>query len=242
MEFFITLYNLFLFQPIFNTLIWLSQTVPGKDFGVAVILLTLIIRFASYPLGARAIRAQKKFAELQPKMKEIQEKFKGKGEEQRKAMAALFREAQVNPFASFAPFLIQIPIFIVLYHTFSNGVGSDQLSMLYPFVSAPEHIDTSFFGLVDLNERFFPLALGAGILQFLRLKQVEVKGKKEKGKKRDFASTMQKQMVYILPVFIVWIASTLPSAFGLYITTTTVFDMWQHWFIARREKTAQEKT
>ncbi|HEX9722038.1 MAG TPA: YidC/Oxa1 family membrane protein insertase [Candidatus Paceibacterota bacterium] len=242
MEFFITIYNLFLFQPIFNALIWLSQNVPGKDFGVAVILLTVVVRLVSYPLGAKAIKAQKKFAELQPKIKEVQEKFKNKREEQTKAMADLFREANINPFASFAPFFIQIPIFIVLYHTFSGGFGAERFSLLYSFVEVPEQLNTWFLGFIDLNTRFFPLALAAGALQFLRLKQMEVKGKKEQknkekksGGKPDFSSLIQKQMLYILPVLIIWIASRLPAAFGLYIITTTVFDMWQQWFITKRE-------
>jgi len=242
MEFFITIYNVLLFQPIFNGLILLWQNVPGQDFGVAVILLTVIVRLISYPLGAKAIKAQKKFADLQPKIKEIQERFKNKREEQTKAMAALFREANMNPFASFAPFFIQIPIFIVLYHTFSGGFDAERFSLLYSFVEAPEQLNTWFLGLINLNARFFPLALGAGALQFLRLKQMEGKGKKEQknkekksGGKPDFSSIVQKQMLYILPVIIVWIASTLPAAFGLYIITTTVFDMWQQWFISKRE-------
>ena len=100
MDFFINIYHLFLEQPFFNALIWLSEVLPGKDFGVAVIALTVLIRFASYPLGAKAIRAQKKFAAIQPKVKEIQEKFKGKREEQTKAILALYRTEKVNPFAS----------------------------------------------------------------------------------------------------------------------------------------------
>jgi len=59
MDFFIGIYDLFLKQPIFNALIVLVQTIPGKDFGIAVILLTFLIRFASYPLGAKAVHSQK---------------------------------------------------------------------------------------------------------------------------------------------------------------------------------------
>lgn len=237
MDFFITIYQTFLYQPIFNALIWISQIIPGKDFGVAVILLTLVVRFASYPLGAQAVRAQKKFAEIQPKMKEIQEKFKGKREEQTKAMMELYKTAKVNPFASFLPLLIQIPIFIVLYQIFANGLQAEQFANLYPFVPEPKTIDASFLGLIDLNARSFPIAILAGILQFFQLKQMNPKGskKKKKGDKPDFASMMQTQMPYIFPILIVWIASSLPSAFGLYLVATTVFSIWQHWFIARKE-------
>jgi len=171
MDFFISIYQLFLYQPIFNALVVLSQGLPGKDFGVAVITLTFLIRMASYPLGAQAVRAQKKFAELQPKIKEIQEKFKNKKEEQTKAILQLYKTAKVNPLASFLPILIQLPIFIVLYQIFATGLHEDQLVRLYAFVPRPESLDPSFLGILNLNEKSFVIALLAGAFQFVQLKQ-----------------------------------------------------------------------
>jgi YidC/Oxa1 family membrane protein insertase len=237
MDFFIGIYDLFLKQPVFNALIVLVQTIPGRDFGVAVILLTLIIRFASYPLGAKAVHAQKKFAELQPKIKELQEKYKDKKQEQTKAMLELYREAKINPLASFLPLLIQLPIFIVLYQIFSHGLHEEQFSILYSFVAAPETIDPTFLGFLNLNEKSIPIALVAGVLQFVQLKQASPKKtKKNKGDKPDVAQLMQTQMPYIFPALIIWIAASLPSAFGLYLIATTVFSIWQHWFITRHEQ------
>jgi len=238
MDFFIGIYDLFLKQPIFNALILLVQIVPGKDFGIAVILLTFIVRFASYPLGAKAVHSQKKFAELQPKIKELQKKYKDKKQEQSKAMLELYREAKVNPLASFLPILIQLPIFIVLFQIFSNGLHADQFSVLYSFVSVPESINTSFLGILDLNERSLVIAVLAGVLQFVQLKQAVPKDKKKKKKddKPDIAHLMQTQMPYIFPALIIWIASSLPSAFGLYLIATTVFSIWQHWFITKQDK------
>jgi YidC/Oxa1 family membrane protein insertase len=231
------IYNFVLLYPITNTLVWIAEFVPAKDFGIAVILLTLIVRGASYPLGVQAILAQKKFAELQPKMKEIKEKFKGKQEEQTRAMLQLYKDAKVNPLASFLPLLIQLPIFFVFYQIFSKGIHPEQLSALYSFVPMPEEINTSFLGILDLNKSSFPIAVVAGILQFVQLKQATASSKKEKkGSKPDIASMMQKQMPFIFPIIIVWIAARLPSAFALYLITTTVFSIWQHWFITRKEK------
>jgi len=243
MDFFIGIYDLFLKQPIFNALILLVQTVPGRDFGVAIILLTFVIRLVSYPLGAQGVRAQKKFAELQPKIKEVQEKYKDNKQEQSKAMMEMYREAKVNPFAMILPMLVQLPVFIVLYQIFSKGLQSDQFVYLYSFVSAPENISTSFLGILELNEQSIPIALLAGALQFIQLKQATPKSKKKaKGEKPDVASMMQKQMPYFLPALIVWIAASLPSAFALYLVATTVFSIWQHWFITKREQYAQQRT
>ncbi|MBI2098253.1 MAG: membrane protein insertase YidC [Candidatus Wildermuthbacteria bacterium] len=242
MDFFISLYHIFLQQPIFNALVFLSQTIPGKDFGVAVIVLTLLVRGISYPLGAQGVRAQKKLAELQPKIKEIQEKYKNKREEQSKAMFELYRMAKVNPFAMFLPLLIQLPIFIVLYQTFSHGIQAEQLSALYPFVAMPEKIDPTLFNLVDLNERSYVLAFLAGVLQFLQFKQSSAaKPKRKKGEKPDMASLMQSQMTYIFPVVIVWIAASMPAAFALYWVSSTAFTLWQYWFIAKRERYVEQR-
>lgn len=236
MDFFTGLYQLFLYQPIFNGLVWLSQTIPGKDFGVAVILLTLAVRGISYPLGAQGVRAQKKMAEIQPRIKEIQEKYKDKRQEQTKAMLELYKTAKVNPFGMFLPILIQLPIFIVLYQIFSHGIQAEQFSILYPFVQAPQSVDATFLGLVNLNERSFGLAALTGLFQFMQFRQSSPsRSKKKSGEKPDLASLMQTQMMYIFPVVIVWITATLPAAFALYWISSTAFSLWQYWFITKRQ-------
>lgn len=242
MDFFISIYNVFLEQPVFNVLIFLAQNVPGKDFGVAVILLTLVIRLGSYPLGAQGVRAQKKFAELQPKIKEVQEKYKNNKQEQTRAMLELYKTAKVNPFATVLPALVQLPIFIVLYQIFSHGLQPEEFANLYSFIAAPENISTSFLGILDLNERSLPVAVLAGASLFLQLKQAVPRDKKKtKKEKPDVASLMQKQMPYIFPAVIVWIAASLPAAFGLYLIVSTVFTVWQHWFITKREQHDQQR-
>ncbi len=240
MEFLSTIYQFFLYQPVFNLLILFSQILPGKDFGVAVILLTILVRLASYPLGAQAVVAQKKFAELQPKIKEIQEKLKNKKEEQTKATLELYKKEKINPFASIVPLLIQIPIFIVLYQIFAGGLHEERLSLLYPFIPRPSDLTPSLFGLVDLNKQSFVLAILAGIFQFVQAKQATLQKKRGAKNKSDVASTIQNQLPYIFPFLIVWVASSLPSAFALYLIATTIFSIWQYWFIARKENAKKQ--
>ncbi|OHA65882.1 MAG: hypothetical protein A3E07_02275 [Candidatus Wildermuthbacteria bacterium RIFCSPHIGHO2_12_FULL_45_9] len=239
--FFKGIYHFALYQPIFNALIILVQYIPGKDFGIAIIVLTFVFRFLTYPLGAQAIRAQKRLSELQPKIKEIQKKFKDKREEQARAVMELYRAEGVNPFASILPLLLQIPLFIVFINIFSHGIQVEQFNYLYSFVARPDLIEPSFLGMVSLNEKNIMLAVAAGILQFIQLKQANPKTKKrQKGEKPDMASMMQSQMMYIFPVFMVIFASRVPAAFGLYLIATTVFSIWQQWFIARKERKTSE--
>ena len=103
MEFFISAFNTILYKPLFNALVVLYQYLPGKDFGVAVIVLTLIIRFILYPLMVKSIKSQKVLSELQPKIKEIQEKLKEDKEKQTKEMMALYQREKINPFGGCLP-------------------------------------------------------------------------------------------------------------------------------------------
>jgi len=237
MDFFLTLFHTFLFQPLFNALVVIYNLIPGRDFGIAVIILTLLFRLLFYPLSAQALRAQKKLSALQPKIREVQERFKSNKDGQGKALLELYRKEQINPFAAFLPFLIQLPVLIGLYQVFWRGLRDEQLSSLYSFVSNPGVIDPSFLGLVDLGERSFPLALAAGIFQFFQTKQI-TPPKDPKAKKKssgpDFASTLQTQMLYVFPVLTVIIFSRLPSAVALYWIVTSIFTIWQYRHLTKK--------
>jgi len=240
MSFLFTLYNTVVYEPLFNALVLLYQYIPGRDFGIAVIVFTLLIRLALYRVSAKGVKAQKKMTALQPKIKELQKKFKDNKQEQSKAIFELYRQEKVNPFAGFLPLLIQLPIFFALFRLFGRGFGSEQLEALYFFVPNPGQIEMSFLGLMDLAEKSFAIAVLAGIFQFVQSKQTispQKKGKSEKGKP-DFASMMQTQMVYFFPFFTVFIVAQLPAAFGIYWIFTSIFMIWQHWHMTNKEKRA----
>ena len=89
MSFLINAFNTILYQPLFNALLLFYEYLPGRDFGVAIIILTIIIKFILYPLGAKGIRSQKAMQDLQPKIKEIQERFKNDKEKQAREVMEL---------------------------------------------------------------------------------------------------------------------------------------------------------
>ena len=232
MELFINIYNTVLYQPLFNMLVVLYEFIPGRDFGVAVIVLTLLTRVVFYPLSVAGIKAQGKMAELQPKIKEVQEKYKDNKEQQAKATLALYKQEKVNPFGGILPLLVQIPIFIVMYQLFRNGFDGEQLSLLYSFIPDPGIVSPFFFGFLDLSVRSLPIALIAGAFQFFQAKTAMPKH--QKADKKDMAAQLQKRMMYFLPVITVFIVSQLPSAIGLYWITTSVFSIWQQWHTLKK--------
>lgn len=239
-EFFTYFFDTVLYKPLLNALILLYQNLPGQDFGVAVIALTVLIKLGLYPLSAKGIKAQKALSILQPKMKEIQEKFKNNKEEQAKAMMELYKKEKVNPFSGCLPLLIQLPIIIALYRVFWNGFKSDQMSYIYDFVSFSGTIDPMFLNMIDLSQPYIILGFIAGILQFFQTKMImpanKAKSKKAKAGKPEFADMMQKQMLYFFPVITVIILWTLPSAIGLYWITFTLFAIIQQHFTLKQTK------
>ena len=230
---FISAFNVVLYQPLFNSLVLIYLYLPGHDFGIAVIILTLLIKFALYPLGVRAIRSQKSMAQLQPKMKEIQERFKDNKEQQSKAMMELYKTEKINPLSGCLPLIVQLPILIGLYQVFWKGFGETQLKFLYSFVSSPVQIDTTFLGIMDLAQSSIILAIVTGIAQFFQSKMMATKQKALNGR-ADFSQMMQKQMLYFFPVFTVFILWRLPAAVALYWLTTTLFTIVQQYIILKK--------
>ncbi len=235
MELLINAFNLILYQPLFNALVLLYEYLPGQDFGIAVIVLTVLIRIIFYPLGVTAIKSQKALAELQPKLKEIQEKYKSDKEKQVKAMMELYQKEKINPFSGFLPLLIQLPILIALFQVFWKGFGPERMTLLYSFVPHPGQIDPTFLGILNLATPSIILAFFAGITQFIQTKMITSKAPKVKQKEgmAQFSDILQKQMLYFFPILTVFILWKLPAAIGLYWTVTTLFSIAQQYFILK---------
>ncbi len=231
-EFFRTI----LYQPLFNILIFLYAYIPGNDLGVAIILLTVLIKLLFFPLSLKAVKSQKALSGIQPKIKEIQEKYKDNKEEQSKKMMELYKEEKINPFSGCLPLLIQLPVLIALFwvfRAFEGGISGVEFQMLYSFIPRPETVNPYFLGFLNLVEPSIYIAVLAGISQFLQTRMTLPKTKTEK--KADFSSMMQKQMQYFFPVITVVILLRLPSAIGLYWMTTTIFTIIQQYVVFKKK-------
>jgi len=236
MELLINAFNVILYQPLFNALVFLYQYLPGHDFGVAVIVLTILIRLILYPLMVQSIKSQKALSELQPKIQEIQSKYKDDKEKQAKAMMELYQKEKINPFGGCLPLLLQLPILIALYQVFWKGLRPEAMKNLYSFIPNPGTIDPTFFGLINLGEASLVLALLAGITQFFQTKMVTPKTAKiKKGDQMSqFSGMMQKQMLYFFPIFTVFILWRLPAAIALYWIITALFSIGQQYLIFKK--------
>lgn len=228
MNIFLTIYYALLYQPMLNFLILIY--VYTNNFGIAVIILTFLVRLAMNPLNKKALESQKMMSEIQPKLKEIQTKYKSEPEKQAQEMMALYKNKKFNPFSSIFLLLIQIPIIIALFQIFKGGIIIDT-QYIYSFVSLPGTINPYFLG-IDLSSPNMILAVIAAIAQFFQAKTGFVKNKKVETKEPKDQATqitemMQKQMVFMLPIVTLFVLSYLPSALGLYWIVTTVMTIYQ---------------
>ncbi len=237
MEFLINLFRVALYQPLLNIVVLLYLYLPGHDFGIAVIVLTLAIRFLFYPLSKKAIESQKALSSIQPKMKEIQEKYKDNKEEQSKKLMELYKKEKINPFSGCLPILAQLPILIALYRVFWTGLEEGQTDLLYGFVNFTGTIDPSFLGLIDLSEPKVVIAVLAGIFQFFQTRMMKTKMPQQSSKKESgFGEIFQKQAQFIFPIFAFIILLRLPSAIGLYWITTSLFTIGQQYFVFKNKE------
>ena len=233
-EFLVYLFNSFLYRPLFNFLILIYYYLPGHDFGVAIIVLTLVVRLILYFPSLKSIKSQRLLSELQPKIAELQKKHEGNKEKQAKATLELYQKAKVSPFGGCLPSLIQLPLLIALYRVFWQGLKTEELVNLYSFIPNPGLINASFLGLLDLTKPSVILAVIAGILQFVQTKTMTPLNKNNENKKTNFALGMQKQMLYIFPVLTVFILLKLPAALGFYWAISSLFSIIQQYFIFKR--------
>lgn len=239
----IQLFTVIFYQPIFNLLIFLYNNFSFGDLGIAIILLTIIIRLIFLPLSRKAIKSQKSLQDLQPKIEKLKKEHAGDKEKLGKAMMQLYKEHEVNPFSSCLPLLIQLPFFIAVFEIFRDGIGKESLTLVYSFLSKPEVVDHLAFGFLDLSQPSIPLAILTGLAQFWQTKMISSKKpevQSDGAKDENMMSMMNKQMTYFLPLFIVFIGATLPAALTLYLLVFNITMALQQLYMFRKQKNSDK--
>jgi len=243
-------FNEILYKPLYNLLIVFYNIIPGHDLGVAIIVLTILLRLALHPLSKKAIRSQRQLQEIQPEIKALQNKYKSDPQKQAAAVMEFYREKKISPMSGCLPLLIQLPLLIALYQVFLAGLHSDALVNLYGFVARPEAISPMTMGILDLSKSNVVLAILAGIAQFFQTKMLMSVNKKnktvikknddkeEKSFAQDFSETMNKQMLYVMPFFTVFISASLPAGLALYWVVTSVFSVLEQYLMFKNKAQA----
>lgn len=236
-----SLFHSFIYQPVYNVLVFFYNTIPGHDFGVAIILTTLLIKFLFIPLSKKQIESQKKMQELQPKLKELQKKYKDNKEEQTKAIMALYKENKANPLSGCLPLIIQLIVLIAIYRVIINISSAGfivRLEDLYSFIPDPGSINHLFLHFVDLSKPNYVLAFLSAGAQYFQTKMLLQANKSSSpapsdSDKPDFAEIMNKQMLYLGPGITFFVGVTFPAALALYWLFSTLFMIVQQKLLFR---------
>ena len=237
----LTLFHTVIYQPLYNILVFLYNIVPGKDFGISIILITILLRIILIPLYKKQIESQQKMQALQPKIKEMQEKTKGNKEQQTKQMMELYKEHKTNPFSGCLPLVVQLVFLIAIYRVLitisSNGLSIDT-SQLYSFVANPGQINQFFIHLIDLTKPSIFIAVLAAAAQYFQtkmlMKQQPQTEKKDDSGKPDIAQMMSKQMIYLGPLMTLFIGIKFPAGLSLYWLVGTLFMLAQQIMIEKK--------
>jgi len=233
------MFNTLFVQPIFN-LLAVCYALVG-DFGLAIILLTVLIRGALWPLVTRQLHSQRALQELQPELKRIKTEAAGDRTLEGKLTMELYKEREINPFASFLPLLIQLPIFFALFIVLRDIVKPGEIAKLvYAPVAhlAPiaaiinNHVafHPTLFGAINLTQPSILLAALAAGAQFIQTKQIT-----PKHTPGDTQAQMMMGMVYVFPAITFFIGLSLPSALPLYWLTASSIAILQQYLVLKRD-------
>ena len=216
-----SIFNTILYQPLFNLLLFIYQTVSFHDLGIAIIILTILIRLVLYPIFYKGAKDQAIMQRIAPKLKEIQDKHKHDKEKQVEATLALYKEHKVNPFSSLLLLLVQLPILIALFKVFSSGIKG---------VSGLNFLSLGFINLISTN---VVIVAVAAIAQYWQSKLTIVKSSKS-AKNLTPTERIGRQMMFVGPLLTIIILVRLPSALGLYWLTTSIFSAIQQIIINKK--------
>ncbi|MDB4991947.1 MAG: 60 kDa inner rane insertion protein preprotein translocase subunit YidC [Parcubacteria group bacterium] len=229
-------FHTILYVPIYNLLIFFVDVVPNGDVGIAVIIVTVIVKIIVAPFSISAVKTQRRMKFLEPQMKEIKEKYKDDKEKQAKETFALYKNNGVKPFSSIFASFLQLPIIIALYLVFRHEqLLAPNASLIYHFVSFPTHISPLFLGIFPTTGHVLVLAIIAAAFQFAQAYYtIPVPDKPTKGTAasgtEEFTRALSLQSRFILPVIIGVVAYTA-GALALYFITSSIVGIIQEFYV-----------
>jgi YidC/Oxa1 family membrane protein insertase len=258
MEIITTGFHVILYQPFLNALMFLYRFL-GQDMGVAIILLTILIKIILFYPSLSQLKAQRSLQATQPKLKALRDRYKDDKEAYSKAVLQFYKENKVNPLSSCLPLLIQLPILIALYRVFIAGIVPDpntgylantQLENLYAplreaFSSTP--LRTFSLGIFDVSHtKNIILAVLAAAATYVQSKMLMAKKPPQEagssGKDEDQAAAMNRNMAYIMPVVTFLFSYNFPAGLSLYWFVSTLMQIAQQWYFLRRHPIKEHTT
>lgn len=203
------------FRLVFEGFYNLTAAVGFANYGIAIILMTILVKALMYPLTAKQVRSMKAMQDLQPALKKLQKDYKNNPQLLQQKMAELYKEAGVNPLAGCLPLLIQMPILMGVYYC------------LYGYSYSG---DPTFLWLTSLSDTdpLYVLPILSALTTYIQQKQTMANNGQD--------NQQMKIMSYMMPLFIGWISLSFPSGLVVYWVTMNLCQIAQQWYMFRGEK------
>lgn len=241
------MFQTLLVEPLFNLLAVIYALIPGRDFGLAIIIFTVLVRLALWPLVSKQLHSSRAIQRLQPEIARVRSQHRADPAKMQQAMMELYKEKGINPLASLWPILIQLPLFIALFSVFNNINKDGEIARLaYEPVKALEPIAAiikgggeftpQLLGFITSTEPSILLAATAGLMQFIQTKQLTPKHAPSDDPQAQTQAQIMRMMVIIFPI-ITFISGVIffPAALSLYWTVLSAVAIVQQTLILRRD-------
>lgn len=231
-----------IYTPMLNALVAIVSYMPGHHLGLAVIVLTLIMRTLLLIPSQRGFEAQSRMQEVQPELEKLKEKYKNDQARLAQETMQLWKKHNVHPLSSCLPILVQLPIFLALFYVIQAGLSPDRSIFVYDFLAGFDLslVDPMFIGWNLFERSLIILPIIVGVLQFIQM-QIMMTKKSPNAKMAVEVETANKMMKYVMPLMIAFFTSQMPAAVGLYWGTNTSYGIIQQ-LVVKKFRPAKKPT
>jgi len=208
----------FLAKPLLIVLNWFYKYV--HNYGIAIILLTILIKLIFYPLTNKSYESMKKMKEIQPQIQRLKEMYKDDKARLNQEIMQLYRRYKVNPFGGCLPIIIQIPVFFALYKTLLVAIELRHA----PFIKYLPF--THKYWLVDLSAKdpYYITPILMGISMYIQQKMTPTAG----------TDPMQEKIMLVMPVFLTFLFLNFPSGLVLYWLVNNILSIIQQYYVEKK--------
>ena len=208
------------FAHFIEVLYELTVNIGYPSYGMAIIMITIIIKVVLFPLTQKQMKSMKGLQIIQPRIKLLQERYKSDPQTMQAKLGELYKEYNVNPLGGCLPLLVQMPIFIAFYQS------------LYNFTfTVEEHAKFLWIPNIGASDPYYIMAILVAGTTFLQQKIAMVNPNDQ----------TQKMMLYMMPLFMAWITMKLPAGLPLYWTVFNILGILQQLYVNMKDKKEKQE-
>ena len=214
---------MFKIQALVDFVVHILNAIYGivGNYGIAIIIVTILMRIIIFPLTLKQEKSMKKMRELQPELEKIKEKYKDNPQEYQQKTAELYRESGVNPLGGCLPLLIQMPVFVALYWAFSGNAIPADAKFLWFTLKQPDRL----FMIGNFAFNLLPI-LNVGVTYI----QQKIMTSATSGQE---SNQQMQTMLYMMPLMMLFIFYKMPSGVTLYYLVSGALSLVQQYFILK---------